>query len=133
MPPSQVHTAYAPYDSAPAQEEGFVNYSNYPNPTAPRNRSRSPFSTSGDTLHEDQEERRFSIQDTPIEAMYSSGAIPDTQDHEHEERRSSSKRNSGGYESLGEVDEHEYEREEYKQHPMRVRTIKDGVSVPLPE
>ena len=63
--------------------------------------------------------------------MGMSGVMPFSTEEDYGTKE---KRNSnGGYERLGDVDEHEYEREEYAQHPMRVRTIKNGVSVPKPE
>tara|TARA_R110002003_G_scaffold42_14_gene3167 strand:- start:17826 stop:18410 length:585 start_codon:yes stop_codon:yes gene_type:complete len=135
-PLSQVQTAYVRYDSP--QGRDFVSPSvNLSAPPKPAGGIRTP--DSGITLREEDEKDEskagsFSYQNTPVdgqvqglgigrgvtespvEGQFSQAAVLESR------ARGKSK---GGYASVDTVDECVFNGEEYMQHPMRVRTVKD--------
>ncbi|KAJ4364694.1 hypothetical protein N0V83_009291 [Neocucurbitaria cava] len=120
-----VHTAYGPYDSPPAQDQYLAAHTTN---NSTRARSRSPYNTSRVTLHEDvtgSGHLDFSYQNTPVEALGIGAAVSPMSQREGD-AASSNYSSRAGYESLGVVDEDEYDGREYVQHPLRVRTVKEG-------
>lgn len=126
-----VQTAYRPYDSAPIQEQ---HVSSRPHFHTPTNMSRTP-SSSAVTLRDGDGSGSidFSYLETPVSALPRDAdndpvSIKSPQ-YKDENNLNHKRKSRGGYESLGATDEHEYDGQDYVQHPMRVRTIKVALDV----
>ncbi|CAO2653769.1 Nn.00g031800.m01.CDS01 [Neocucurbitaria sp. VM-36] len=130
VPLNSVHTAYRPYDSPPSQEPDFATRTSY---NVTRAHSRSPYGSSRVTFNEDADgnsNSNFSYQNTPVEALGIGVAVsPLVQSERDTAGKKQSSKSKAGYDSLGVVDEDEYDGREYVQHPMRIRTVKEGVKV----
>jgi hypothetical protein len=137
-PLSQVQTAYVPYDSPQGRDFASqkVNLSAPPKPTGG---IRTP--DSGITLREDngKDENEdkyvsFSYENTPIDGQVQGLGIGHGVTVSPLERQfsqmavlegSAKRRSRDGYDGLSTVEEATYDGEEYMQHPMRVRTVKN--------
>lgn len=133
-PPSaafnKVHTSYSPYNSPQPPEQQFTAGASL----RPGHDMYRTANSSAVTLNDidGTGNMGFSYQNTPVSPLdhngMNSGVITSTSYRQHSGEGNSKRNSRSGYDSLGVADEHDYDGNDYVQHPTRVRTIRDGAA-----